>query len=204
MKNEDASSTKHHDPFPSMNSERTELLIDAVRQMKQQVTEAIHRQGNVYWNMPKRQQANMRRAIYLGVLNTVFKDKDGVVIREDNGGFYLVFDETSVGHLKKLDPKTHLSWTPKALEQSQKVEQLTLGKEFIDDQPIPLNQLHPFVVGIVEDQLGGLAECYLVVQLNGEILHKLPLDLVQVIPFEEPAFDAPKFKISAKKDTTTG
>jgi hypothetical protein len=158
--------------------------------------------------MPKRQQSSHRRNIYVAALNKSFSGQEGIAIRDDFGGFYVVLGVSGLLHLKKVDRKTLLAWIPQALQQDTHPQQLPLG-ELINEQNVPLNQLHCLVIGFVENKLGDLEAVYIIEQNGDAIDYRLPLEITATIPFTVPASDEadipfPKFNAKKKDDKTTG
>jgi hypothetical protein len=127
---------------------------------------------------------------------------EGVTIREDNGGFFLVFDQESVLDLKKVDPKTFLAWRPKALQPIDGPKNLPL-EGFINEENIPLNELRDFVAAFVEDRFGQLTGFYLTEQDNQDLVSKLPFELSQTLPMAQLALNddpsIPQVKFKARK-----
>lgn len=190
------------DPIPFLSSEHIKLLEFVIQEAKRHITEYANANYAIYWAMPKKDQTNFRRAVYIGKLNEVFNGQDGVVIRNDKGGFYLLFDDTGLLHVKKLNRKTLLAWIPRALLRDRHHQQLPLP-DFITAENIPLNELSCFIIGLVENKLGELEAVYLSQQEGDVVIHRIPLDISNTIPFSsvDPQDNAiPLVKFNAKKE----
>ena len=188
--------------FPFLTSERANALEKAIHTCRREV--ALYRQNNAatYAAMQPRGQTDMRRAIYISVLRQVMREVEGVTFRSDRGGFYIVFDQDTVLHAKKLNRKTLLAWIPKALQPVDGPKTMPM-EGFINEENISLYELRDFIAGFVEDRFGQLTYFYLTEQNGQELVSQLPFELLQTLPLPQLTENStdviPEVKFNARK-----
>jgi hypothetical protein len=195
-------SASSKDDFPFLTEARVNALEKAIHICRQEV--ALYRQNNAttYAAMQPRGQADVRRAIYISVLTQVMREVDGVTFRSDRGGFYIVFDQDTVLHAKRLNRKTLLAWIPKALQPV--VGPKTMPMEgFINEENVPLYELRDFIAGFVEDRFGQLIGFYLTEQNGHELVSQLPFEVSQTLSLTQLTGNdtavIPEVKFKARK-----
>jgi len=190
------------DSFPFLTSERANLIRDAIQTYRREFLAYILQNSEVYAAMTRRIQSSVRRGYLVSAFKRTVGSLESVAIREDNGGFFLVFDQESVLDLKKVDPKTFLAWRPKALQPIDGPRNLPL-EGFINEENVPLNELRDFVAAFVEDRFGQLAGFYLTEQNDDEVVSRLPFEVSQALPMPQlspnDAHPIPEVKFKARK-----